>query len=346
MKKATAIILVLVLVLAVITGCSKGNDDPGTAPPDSSASTPPVSEINPADDWPNKAINMIIPAQPGGDTDFNGRAYATYLEGVLGVPVVVTNVDGASNTLACRQVYDADPDGYTLLTYHDGIIFNHFNGLIDFCFDGYEMGAVLAMDTASLVLTVNASSPYETLEDLINASKAKPGTITISAQAGGLNESWGYQLNAATDAEFLLVDGGGNGARIADILGGNVEGSMLTLGGILDYLESGDFRALAIASEERNEMMPDVPTFKELGIDMVGLKPYYFMFPKSTPAEIVEKFNAACQEVAYNNADYQALVKDGAMLDPYCLGVQESIDMANAQFDMYQEIYDTYIKAS
>lgn len=97
MKKAISIILALTLALVMSAGCSTGGSEASTVPSDSTAPESSSTDANPADDWPSKAINMIIPAQPGGDTDFNGRAYAAYLEDVLGVPVVVTNVDGASH---------------------------------------------------------------------------------------------------------------------------------------------------------------------------------------------------------------------------------------------------------
>ena len=131
-------------------------------------------------DWPTKSINMIVPMGAGGDTDFNARTYAKYLEDVLGETVVVTNITGNGGALGSEEVKNASPDGYTCLFYHTCLNINQATGIADYGSEAFETVAVVGKSSGEAVV-VRADAPYDTMEELIAYSQANPQTVKIAA---------------------------------------------------------------------------------------------------------------------------------------------------------------------
>ncbi|MGE4283174.1 MAG: tripartite tricarboxylate transporter substrate binding protein [Clostridia bacterium] len=347
--KSLALLTAMIMMVSVVAvGCSqKAENTPAPAAEPKKEEVkkeePKQEEAKKEVDWPKKPITFLVPAKAGGDTDFNARAYAKHLEKELGQSIGVVNIDGASGTLAVRKVKDSDPDGYNVLVYHTSMILNTLNGLIDFSFEAFEMGGIGAMESGN-VIVVNKDSNYNSLKDLVEAAKANPKNIKLGIQQGGIYHMLGYMLQGTSDTEFNLVDAGGAADKNVALKGKKVDAIITAYGAVKGFVESGDFRVIAVASEKRNAKFSDVPTAKEQGFEILLEKPYYFLFPKGTPKEITEKFNKAINNVAANNKDYAAEIDKAYMLTPNAMNIEDSSKFMDDQFNMMKKYHDAYIK--
>jgi tripartite-type tricarboxylate transporter receptor subunit TctC len=283
---------------------------------------------SPGSDWPKRTVQMVVPFSPGGDCDFNARAYATRIGEVLGQTVVVTNVNGNNGAVGATQVKNTAPDGYTLLFSHTNLFVQRAVGSIDYGLDAFEIACIGAKD-AGYAVVVNSKSPYKTLKDLIEASQKSPGKISFAAGAGGTTFVMGTLLNIA-GAKLNLADFGGAAERTAGLLGGHIDAIPNPLGSAVPYIKSGDWRALAVLGNERNAMYEDVPTAIEQGYNVEFSIYYFAAFPKNTPKEIVEKFGIACKKV-YELEDYRSSIMNTYQQKPLFLSGQEAINLLSKQ---------------
>jgi tripartite-type tricarboxylate transporter receptor subunit TctC len=242
-----------------------------------------------ADEWPKKPVQVYIPYKPGGDTDLSSRIMAKNTSKVLGKPVVIVNLAGASGSLAPLKVKDARTDGYTALYYHPSFFMNKLMDVIDFDHNAFEVVAIPAFADSD-VICVNAKSDIKTIDDLVKKAKAAPSSIKYAASLGNYSYIQGVAIEDAAGVEFNKVDIGGGSDKLQALLGGHLDVSVFTINMIKDYVDSGELRVLAQFAPERSEFIPDYPTLKESGIDVSFEKFYFVAMPKGTPQEIVTAF--------------------------------------------------------
>lgn len=297
----------------------------------------PILMITPASlsnamaaDWPERAVQIVVPFNAGGDTDFNARLLAKYLEPELGVAMPVVNVSGAGGSIGARQVLDAQPDGHTVLLFHTAMLVNTASGLADFSFRDLEVSAIVGREPGA-VLVVNADAPWQTLDDLMEASAAAPQSIDLTTNIGATTYLIGSMINKA-GAEFNFVDVGGSSNRLTAVLGGNVDVSQNPLGQVAPYLETGELRALATVALERSDALPEVLTFKEQGYDDVGFQyAFFFAFPPNTDPAIVEALAKAAGNVVQGNEDYKRELYETYRQTPFYLDTGEAEEFLSNQ---------------
>lgn len=292
--------------------------------------------------YPTKAIQVIVPAGPGGDTDLNCRLMAKYLEKELGQPVVIVNVNGAGGTLGTRKVKDAAPDGYTALFFHPSMFLNKILGLVDYNFTAFENAGIGVLDNTN-IFVVNASSPYKSITDVIAASKAKPGSIKFATETGGLTHIQALAFESEADVKMNIVDVGSASQKIVALLGKQVDMIGISYGIIKDYVASGRFRVVGVFADERNPAFPTVPTFKEQGVNLSFTKFFFYLFPKGTPQDIVAKFDAALAKVAANKDLQAELAK--FMVSPTYMKPADAIKYMTEQEAMYNKYKDLITNA-
>ncbi|MBU8906472.1 tripartite tricarboxylate transporter substrate binding protein [Desertibacillus haloalkaliphilus] len=288
-------------------------------------------------DYPTKPIEVIVPAGAGGDTDRNTRALARYLEDELGQSIVVSNVTGAGGTVATRQVLDSDPDGYTVLAFHDSILLNYILGLADFSFQDFEVAGVSVQDQGNTFL-INGDSEFETLDELIEFAKDNPKELSIATEFGAHTHLQLLAFEEATGVDFNIVDVGGASDKITALLGGQVDVNPTQLGLVKDYLASGDMRSLGVFAEERLNAMPDVPTFKEQGVDVIFNKSFLWAFPPGTPEEVVNAFSEAMEKTVTENEEYRAELENH-VVTPNFMGPEEAIQHLAETQEFYSELH-------
>ncbi|KJR48965.1 Tricarboxylate transport protein TctC [Desulfosporosinus sp. I2] len=286
MKKIMALIVSAALLGITLVGC-------GTQ---TAQQTPAQPKANVADSYPSKPIQVIVPAGPGGDTDTYARLVGQSIEKSLGKGFVVVNVNGAGGSLGTKKVIDSAPDGLTALFFHPSLLVNKTTKVTDYGIEAFELGGIVVNDDTN-AFVVRADSPYKTLKDLIDAAKASPGKLIIGTEMGGFTNLQCLTFNAKTGTNLNIVDVGSSAQKNAALEGKQVDVIPQPVGQVKSFVDAGKFRVLGIMADKRSEIFPDIPTFKEQGVDIVLTKPYYFAFPKGTPKEIVDKFNAAVEKV-------------------------------------------------
>lgn len=278
-----------------------------------------------AADWPERPVQIVVPFNAGGDTDFNARLLAKYLEPEIGAAMPVVNVSGAGGSIGARQVLDADPDGYTVLLFHTAMLVNTASGLADFTFDDLEVSAIVGREPGA-VMVVKADAPWQSLEELMKASADAPGSIDLTTNIGATTYLIGSMINKA-GAAFNFVDVGGSSNRLTAVLGGNVDVSQNPLGQVAPYLKTGELRALATVALDRSDALPDVLTFREQGYADVGFQyAFFFAFPPKTDPAVVAALSEAARKVIENNEDYRRELFDTYRQAPFYLNTSDAHD--------------------
>lgn len=257
-----------------------------------------------ATDYPTRAIQIIVPVGAGGDTDMNARLFSKYMEKELKQPVVVSNVKGGGGSIGMKRVLDSTPDGYTAIFYHTEAMIPQIAGLINYGIESFAICGIGVLDNTTVLATHN-SAPYKTMKEFVNYAKANPGKVEFGMMTGGYPHLIGIALAQVAGINLNIVDVGGNAAKTVALKGKKTDVINTQYGLTKDFFKSGDFVCLGLTSEERNPLMPDIPTTKEQGYPLVFNKFFFYGMPKATPPEIVNKFSSAMKRVV-ENPEYQA----------------------------------------
>ncbi|WP_417701140.1 tripartite tricarboxylate transporter substrate binding protein [Pseudomonas sp.] len=247
--------------------------------------------------WPTRPIQVVVIANPGGDTDFNARMMAKYFNEITGKTMVVTNVAGGGGTLAAEQVKGAAADGNTILFTHPGqLIVNEVAGLTEDSYEVFDVACIAGVDK-STVFVASKQAGVNSMKELIEKSKANPGSITYGTEMGSFSHLQGLMLEKLTGAKLKMVDGGTVSDRVVGMLGGRLDMGAITYGSVQDYVQGGQMVALGQPNEQRNAMLGEVPTLKEQGLDITMDKPYVVAFPKGTDPAIVKKMSDIMKQI-------------------------------------------------
>lgn len=267
-----------------------------------------------ATDYPTKPITMIIPYAAGGTTDVYGRTLAAQLEKQLGQSVTVTNQGGASGSIGCQFVKDQPSDGYTVLVAAESLGTYQTLGTSDLSYDDFTVITPLVGDPK--VVVVGKDSPYNTLQDLLDAIKANPGKITMSHSGpGGSGHNQGLVLGELGYEVSMTSFDSGNAALLG-VIGGQVDFTNPNISTLQSYIESGEVKPLAVFASERMEAYPDIPAFTEtlpdaekyLDIPYTALS---FMVNNDTPDDVVAVLKDATAK-ALEDPDWTSFVEENA----------------------------------
>src|SRR5437016_5943009 len=264
------------------------------------------------DAFPSKPITMIVPFPPGGVADIVGRPLASVMQKSLKHPVVVVNRTGAGGAVGMAAVAKSAPDGYTILMALSSISIFPVSDRINGKEPAYEMSdfAPVALVTADpTVLVVRADGPYKTLKDFVAAAKARPGKINYSSSGvyGTLHVAMEIFANAA-GIQLFHVPYQGGGPAVAALLAGQVEASAQGPAAVIGHIKGGKMRALASWGTERLKLLPDIPTFKELGYDAEFYIWTGIFVPAATPAPIIARLREAVRNAA-TSEDFKATME-------------------------------------
>ena len=248
--------------------------------------------------YPNKPIRIIAPVQPGGGVDLVARTIGERLSKALGQPVVVENQSGGGGIVGSQATARAAPDGYTLMV---GYVGTHGTNpaVRKLPYDAVKDFTPIAMVGGTPnVLVVPPSLPVKTLPEFIAYVKANKGKLSYgSAGPGTLTHLAMEQLKVANDLDLQHVAYRGIGPAITDILGGQTQALFPGLAAALPHIKAGKMRPLAITGTKRHPLLPDVPTFEELGYKgFDGVQWYGIVGPANLPPAIVATLNKAIND--------------------------------------------------
>lgn len=266
--------------------------------------------------YPDKPIAVIVAYSAGGGTDLMTRVLFQAVEKKIGVPIIIENHAGASGQIGYHRLSKSKPDGYTLGCSNTGQLVMELTQKTEFkTKEDFTPLAQIVWDPYAIY--VNSDSPFKTLDDLLEYAKANPGK-TIS---WGGRTKWDAHyltmamLTAQTGVEFAYVPFDGVAETIAATLGGHIT---LSSGGVSEHVQlikQGQIRALAVASEERDKMLPDVPTFRELGYEIITGATRGFSFPAGVPEEIVTQMVDVLRDVVENDEEFHDNAKRTGFYD-------------------------------
>jgi len=258
--------------------------------------------------YPERPIKMIVPWAAGGDTDNIFRPFAPLLQKPLGQTVVIANVGGASGTKGAKEAKDSPADGYTLYAVHEYIHLTYYTGIADVTYADFE--PVCLISSTPSVLTASPKTPWKTWPELLADAKARPSQITVGATLGSTSHFFPAMIEKAAGVKFKYVSYEGLAPRMNAILGGHIDltDANLTQKG---KVEAGQLKFLAIATEKRSAELPNVPTLKELGVNVVFDVNRGIMAPKGTPGDVLAKVDGACAAAAKEPAFAEAMKLQG-----------------------------------
>jgi tripartite-type tricarboxylate transporter receptor subunit TctC len=298
--------------------------------------------VSHAQTYPNKAVTLVAPYAAGGDSDFSGRNLSAVATKLIGQPVVVTNIPGASGTIGSQRVRTSAPDGYTLLVSRGGsqAITPALDSSTPYKWNDFTFISLL--DFNPVVCIVKSDSPYKTFPDLINGIKANPGKLNYATAGAGTTQHLAVevilsQLNMPSSAAMMIPYKGAGEATTA-LLGGQVQFICNNLTTLVGQIKGGTVRALVTSTSNRLKDLPDIPTAREMGVSnleqVMGWSGLYG--PPGLPAEVVAKWQAVLKEVAVDPAWIRGNDTVGAI--PAIRSPKDTESFAKEQFDLYSKL--------
>ena len=275
-------------------------------------SLPASAQSNLAD----RPIRIIVPFSPGGGTDTVARTLGAAMSQELGQTVIVENKPGAGTVIGTDTVAKSAPDGTTILI----ATFAHaVNPSLrsKMPFDTNKaFDPVVLIGRSPNILVVPASSPYKSVKELVAAAKAEPGKLTFASQGVGTSAHLAGELfNNLAGVNMTHIPYKGAGPALNDLLGGQVNMMFATATAAAPLIENGKVRALGVTTPERSPVRPEVPSIAEAGVPGYAAESWYgFFVPAGTPADVVNKLNAATAKAAKSEAFRKRVEGEGLVI--------------------------------
>ena len=302
------------------------------------ALSPSLSFAQNAATYPSKPIRWVVPTSTGAGTDFAARTFAQIASESWKQSLVVENRAGASGMLGLDFVAGAAPDGYTLLFFSVSQ-FIDATLLQKYTFEANKDFTPISMlATTPLILVAHVDAQVNTVQQLITKAKAQPKALNYSSGGSGdlTHLAMEVFLNRA-GIEVLHVPYKGSGPAIVDLLSNVVQLSFSTVPAVMQHIKSGRLKALAVTTPTRDSLLPDVPTFAELGLPTVNITSWYGVAgPANLPADITEKISRTIAQATKSGPLRDKLVSSG--LDPVLSTPAEMSRTLRAEREQLQAI--------
>lgn len=288
-----------------------------------------------AADFTCDTAKLIVPWKPGGGTAVIFNIFEKVINESGAKPrIQVVTVPGQGGNKGAKEAAKADPDGCTLFAIHQSAITSYLNGRIDFQYDGFEPVALLT-STPDIVGAAK-DVPWNSLDDLKKAATSDPETIPTGATFGSTSQFMWLLLEDLTGMKFKYVPFDGTRERMTALLSGSIKLGTLNVASGRKYMETGELKAFGIADEKRSKHLPDLPTLKEQGVDLVFALKRGVVAPKGTPKDKIEHWSQVFKK-ASENADLLKQM-DAKGTDVQWVGPADYRAWATNTFDQYKKI--------
>lgn len=240
-----------------------------------------------AADIPCSTAKLIVPWKAGGGTHVIFSIFEKTIQSLDVKPKIkVVTIPGQGGNKGAKEAAKAKPDGCTLFAIHQSAITSYLNGRIDYQFNNFETVALLT--STPDIVGASGQAPWNSFDELKKEAKAKPETIKTGATFGSTSQFMWLLMEDLTGMKFSYVPYDGTRQRMTALLSNAIQLGTLNVASGRKYMETGELKAFAIAAEERSKHLPDLPTLKELGVDLVYALKRGIVAPKGTPKEVVE----------------------------------------------------------
>ena len=292
-----------------------------------------------AQTFPAKPLRIVVPFSAGGPTDITARLIGPRMTELLGQPVIIDNRAGATGIIGAEAVAKAPPDGYTLLFGTASVVainmVTHSKLPFDTLRDFLPLTPVM---TTTTILVTHPSVPTKSLREFVALAKAQPGQVTMaSAGTGGTLHLPIEMLMRSASVKITHVPYKGAAPAVVDVVGGQLTGMFVDLPVISPHIKAGRVKPLAVASPQRSQYFPQVPTTKEAGYNDVELQNYYALFlPVKTPRDVVTKLHDAVVKAVNTPAVREKLVEAGS--DPLTMTPEEFTRFVRADIEKWAKV--------
>ena len=341
MKKR--LFLMAAVCVMALSACGGGSNTASSAAGSSAEGSPQSGESAATlGEWaPTSTVSIVVPAGAGGNTDLSARVFAQYAKKLSGTDFVVVNANGAAGSVAANQVKSAKGDGLTVLYGHNLVNVANVSGITDYNYTAFKLGPTFAKDPAQ-GLYVNAEK-YKTLDEFIAAAKAAPGQLKACTEVGAYTYYELLQFEKLAGIDLDLVDVGSNADKITAMLSGQVDLMPGAYINTKDYIEAGQFICIGVPTEKRYDLIKDIPTLKEQGIDMVYPDcDFSFYFPADTPDEVIKWYENIVQEMQKDSECIEAIANVQMM--PYYLSAEDSLKNDEEYYQIFKTVADSVEK--
>ena len=339
-KKLIALSMTLVMTLAFVTGCGNSGQSSVISPEETAVQEQAdnsQSEASEVVQGLTGTITIICPVKAGGDTDRNARTLAEHLQKYLGVNVIVKNVDGGATVMGMQECLDAKPDGMTLVVNGTDIFVPYIQGSSQINIDSFKTVGIPIIDNTT-VLAVNKESGWNTLEELLAASKTDPGKIEYGGKIGATNHICGVAMNTDWDAGFKFMDVGNNAAKMTALLAQQTDVINISYSLAKDYFTTGEFIPVALLGAEKNELLADIPLAEEYGLKNLDFSKFFWVGTHpDAPDQVVDIIVQAMEKVAQDPEFIESI--EGNYLTVDWMAKEEARKFAN---DMYENTLKPY----
>lgn len=275
-------VFVATLIAIAVFGPSERHSTPEFSTQSTSITSP--------DEYPQRPVKVIVPFGAGGGSDTFVRILQKAIEenDLLPQPIVIINVPGAGGAIGSRQVMESEPDGYTLLCLHEGIITTKYAGSTDYGPEAFE--PIAGTGEVGTVIAVAEDASYADLNQLLSDAAARPDQVVFSANIGAPSHFAGLMLEKAKPgARFRYTQTGGGAKRFAALAGGHIDVSSFSFAEYMQFKSAG-LRALAYCGESRHPAAPNIPTATEQGFEVISTIMQFWWAPKNTPQQRINAF--------------------------------------------------------
>ena len=243
-----------------------------------------------------RTVSFIVPFPAGGGLDLLARVLARQIAQTTGLTIVVENRPGAASIVGAEYVSRAAPDGSTVLQVGNALIIHPFFKKLNYDpLTSFAPISLLAMSPQ--VIVVNPASPYRTLDDLIDAARAKPGHLTNASVGPATSQQIAWELlKLRAKIKMNYVPFNGNAPAVNTLLGGHIDALMDNYSVVAENIKAGKLRPLAVGSRARLKWLPDVPTVAESGYPDYEVSVWYgLLAPSGTPSAVVDQLSQWCK---------------------------------------------------
>lgn len=272
-KRLVSLTLVLMLVMSIAIGCTSNNEEGKDG----------------AETFPTKPIEVIAPSAAGGGTDLTARALADVAKDELGQGIGILNKPGGSGSVGMTEGASAKADGYTVtMVFVELALYEHL-GISPLTPDEFKALGMINLDPAALTVPIDA--PYDTVEEFIEYAKAHPGELSVgNSGTGSIWHIAAASIEKGAGIELNHVPHEGATPAVTALVGGHIDAVTVSPAEVRAQIEAGNLKTLVVMGDERSALLPDVPTFKELNIDVQNVGTWRgLMVPKDTPDDVANK---------------------------------------------------------
>jgi len=268
--------------------------------------------------YPNRPLRFVVPFTPGGSNDIFARVIGQRLSEAMGQPVLIDNRPGAGGLLGAEIVAKAPPDGYNLMI-HSTSFTTNVAIQPKVAFDPVrDIAPITKLGEGSLLMAVNVNSPIRTMQDLLAAARARPGTLNYgSSGSGGVNHLATEVLNRMAKIDTVHIPYKGIGPAVTDLLGGQIQILLSGIPNVMPQVKAGKLRPLAVSTAKRSAFLPEVPTIAESGVPGYSVVLWWGLFaPGGTPRPIIARLNQEVGKILLSTEMRERLAAEGAEPTP------------------------------